>query len=655
MSSIGYAQQLPDSTTTVYGWRLENYTVPVREKVDTLLTELHIHNAMYKYSYTNSYLGNLGSPVIQNDFFAQYRDNDFFLIEAYRPYISTYDDIIYYNAKKPFSHLFYTNGDSKRDKEESLDVFHARNINQKSGFGFRYNLYATKGQYLYQDVKRNMFSMFGYYSGKAYQLHIAANVNQYRSSENGGVVDSTYKGTEFRFNKEIPTTLQGGNQPSYEANVKNKLRYIDFMVTHRYKLFKNTSKDSLKQDKKVMAEPVISFVTRGKRTSKIYTDNDPLSNPYYNILYSNLSASLDSASLFELVNTLQLDFKTQVRNKAEIGIFGNINIEHQEYNMHTKSDSSSFVFGENDSVPVVAVDSMREVGKYHARRNVYLSAGLYGNLFGNVTTDFRGKLFLIGDKLGDTELDGKLNTSFKIRDEMFNVSASAKYENIQPGYLYSNYYSNSVLRKNDSLESKENLYLSGSIGSSSNKLRLFADYALLRKHIYFDENTLQPTQIDKDSILTVLRVGGESKLNWWKLHTINKVIVQEASHPDIIPLPQVAFYNTTYFDHTWRFELTNGELRTMLGFELYYDTEFNGYGYNPALSTFYASPDDNTKVGNCPYINIFLNVWLKSVRAFIMAEHVNTEFFKDSNLYSAKYYPQNTYRMKFGVAWTFYD
>ena len=90
----------------------------------------------------------------------------------------------------------------------------------------------------------------------------------------------------------------------------------------------------------------------------------------------------------------------------------------------------------------------------------------------------------------------------------------------------------------------------------------------------------------------------------------------------------------------------------MLGFDIYYNTSFNGYEYSPALSQFYVQ--SSSQIGNYPLMDAFVKLKVKRTRFFFKVQHFNSDWFKQK-YYSAIHYPYNQLAFKFGLSWTFYD
>lgn len=655
--SLVLGQTKPDSSTVLYGWTLDAYTVPKLDDIDTLLPDVQIHNPLFRSSLSNSYLGNFGSPAISNIFIDRRRQGNFFLMDAYLPYLATYDKAKFYNSKTPFSHLFYTNANSKRDKEETLQVFLTQNVSPNVNFGFKYDLIASKGQYRYLDVKSNVFNVFSSYTGKQYQLHAVLDINRYKASESSGVNDSIFRYGDYRFNKEIDTRFGGTGDPKYTPNATNKIRYMDWMVSNRLKLFQigGSTDDSLSTASGSFGEPIVSFVTRGSRVSKIYEDKDPLGPEYYNRVYANMDETYDSISSFDFTNTLQLEFKSYLKQKHLFGFYASLNQEYQEINYYSLTDSATFK-GEGLSWQA---DSIRNIDKLKAYNSWYLAGGIYGKLWKTFESEFNAYLFFAGDKAGETRIDGTLRTTINKEKWPLEAVAKGSIENSYPEYMYQNFYSNHYFWEDKNNQSSTTVNLSGSVYAPSNKFKVYADYSLLSRNIYFDSvrvndtlSVFEPMQ-NTGAEISVLSIGLSKEFKFWKFRSENKFLFQTSSNTDIVSIPRFVFFNSTYFDNTWHFKTTGGWLRTMVGFDIYYNANFEGYSYVPALSTFYHHSDYT--VGQLPVIDAFINIRIKRARVFFKFENLNTEIFDSKDYYSTALYPLNDFVVKYGVSWTFYD
>ncbi|MBN1597902.1 MAG: hypothetical protein JW894_06370 [Bacteroidales bacterium] len=666
------AQIQPDSTTVMYSWKLENnYSTLTLVEIDTNLPNFQILYPIYHYSINNSFLGNFGSPVIQNVYTDRIFHEDAFFLNCYLPYLHTEENTAYFNSKKPFSRLSYSSSGSAVSKEQSFEAFHTQNITPKFNFGFRYHVISSKGQYRYLAVKKNAFRIFSSYTGDRYMAHAVFNVNRYKGGESGGLSDTSMTllennyhiaedGTEsYSYRYDLETRFNGSGQPYFTSNAHNRIRYYDILLSQRVKLFTLASKvDSSKLDKgRSFAEPVLTYSVKANRAIKAYDDIDPLDPGYYNTFYFNTENTYDSITNFKVTNTAQLEFKTTFRGKVQVGIFGAIKHEYKNYTLYSEWDTTyvpgdtliTVLFEESDINGNGILDTLKGVKDIEHLQNTYVSAGIYGNLWNKVKTRFSGTICLIGEKAGETMLEGFIDTKISLFNREFEFGANGAIESKMPGYLYNHYYSNHYMW-NQSLSPEYHVYLSSVIASPSNNFEIRGNYHVLRNYIYFGKDIVPQNY---GEILNYFSIGVDKTFNVWRLFSVNKIVYQATENKEVLPLPDIVYYNSTYIDYTFNFEKTGGKLQVMLGFDLFYNTSFNGYEYSPALAQFYTQSDNY--IGNYPLVDAFLNIKLKRTRFFFKMQHFYTLFDKYNGYYSTVRYPYNQYALKFGISWTFYD
>lgn len=158
-------------------------------------------------------------------------------LNSYSDYFSSYSTTVYFNTRKPFTQLDYMLSWPKTDREEYFKIFHTQNINDRLNFGLSAGVTTDKGQYRYINANSKSFSVFSSYTGRNYTIHLSLDLNRYYAGENGGVVDSSYNG-DWQFTKEIETYFTGGSTSSSvpDVDVRNKVRYIDGMLSQNIKL-----------------------------------------------------------------------------------------------------------------------------------------------------------------------------------------------------------------------------------------------------------------------------------------------------------------------------------------------------------------------------------------------------------------------------------
>jgi len=217
-----------------------------------------------------------------------------------------------------------------------------------------------------------------------------------------------------------------------------------------------------------------------------------------------------------------------------------------------------------------------------------------------------------------------------------------------PDFLYTHYASNNFIWTNNFNKTSLN-HLSTNLTVSSKKFDIQGDYYLLRNVIYMDINAV-PKQYQNAFSLLIL--SASKRFDFWKITSVNKLVYQKSGNENVLDLPEIALYNSTYLTYLINFRGTGGKLLTMLGFDLYYNTRYYAEAYMPSTASFYRQ---NVKqLGSYPYFDTFLNVQLKRLRFFLKVEHVNAGWIKP-NYFSVLHYPRNGRDLKFGLSWTFYD
>ncbi len=648
-----------DTTISHYSWKLDNnFSRVVRTEHDTSLVDFQVYDPIYQESISNTYLGVIGTAYISNDFSRQLQEYPFFPAQAFSAYFYSPENAEYYNTKLPITRLYYSDGGSKENKENSLKVLHTQNINPNLNFGLNYYLISSRGQFKFTNVKNHAFRLFGSFTKPKYKAHFNYNLNRYQNGESGGIVDSIFKNSEYQFPKEVSTVFSGTGSPNYSADASNQIRYFDLMLSQNIRLFRVASKmDSTRSiDNGSMAEPVFGHVVRFYRYTKVYKHENPLENPFYPIAYINPEQTYDSVAKKTLTNTFQLEFKTLIRKKIQTGIFVHLKNELNWYNYNTPADEN-FVFDPADTSVIQQLfqyyiytngDTLFPVNEEQFVVNNYITGGIYGDFWKTISGAFTASLAFNGYKAGETKLNGMINTKFKVGKHDYLINGSLTIENRIPDYFYNYYYSNHFIWEN-SFQPVLLTHLSGSFQGLSNYIKLQGNYTLLRNVIYFN-SVARPDQYDQT--ISVFSLHFKKRLKFWKFYSMNEMMYQVTDNPDIISIPEFAYRNASYFWHTFNFRSTGGQLEVMLGVELYYHTLYYSKAYMPALAQFYQQ--EEYKTGNFPVINFFLNLHLKRANFFGKVEHVNSDWW-NKNYFSTVHYPKGERMFKFGISWSFFD
>lgn len=128
----------------------------------------------------------------------------------------------------------------------------------------------------------------------------------------------------------------------------------------------------------------------------------------------------------------------------------------------------------------------------------------------------------------------------------------------------------------------------------------------------------------------------------------NRVLYQKVDHNNpILNVPDLLLRSTIYYtDYVF-----NNAMEIQVGLTGQYFTSFHANNYNPLIGEFYVQ--NNTKVGNFPMFDFFLNAKVKQTRFFLKAEHFNSSF-TGYNFYAAPDYPYRDFIVRFGLVWNFF-
>ena len=644
-----------DTLSLISSWTLiKDYSIKKNAETDTLLHSFQNHNLIFKNSISNSCLGNIGSPSISNVYADRKEKNSFLLINTFNPYMSTVSNTKYVNTRKPFTNLLYTTGGAESIKEETLEAFHTQNISKCFNFGLKYNLISSKGQYKFQKIVNNAFKIYTSYEGRRYNMYSNVNFNKIKADENGGILnDSLITDPTFQNTTDIPTLFGGTEQGTkHDPDVLTTIKNLSFLVVQELNIISRPHSDSINPGKMEKFVPSISHVLKYDKSIRIHRDKNPdkgLNEGLYPETWFNPDYTLDSIYCRQLSNTLRLKLKS-ANVKRDINM--NISLTHEllKYSFYTPFDnqvsypgdtSAMYRFTDQKYYPET-FDRARPLSNTSASFNVSMAKS-------NIFKSYMGAAYFFdGYKAGSFNINAEFISMFSYRQNKSSLVFALDYNNETPDYLLQNYYSNYFIWEND-FESTKSTEIYLKYINPSEKTELGINCSLLNDYIYFDTLAL-PQQLN--TALSVFSMHLTKFLEFWKFRSLNKLALQIVNKSDYISLPGFVAYNSTYIEHYLHFKLTGGGFLAMLGFDIYYNIKYYADAYNPASGVFYQQIEK--KLGNYPYLDVFLNLKLKRTRFFLKYEHLNSGW-TDKNYFSVLHYPRNEGTFKAGISWTFYD
>jgi hypothetical protein len=607
-------------------WTLSrDFTEEVSIPVDTTFSLFHHLRVTDKFSPFNVYPGNYGLPVYQVNFFDRVTDPDMFLYRYYYPFMHLPGNALFMDTQVPFTEMVFSYAGPRDRAEQVFRIRHSQNVNRYLNFGLIYDIVYSLGQYSYQRSDDKTFTLFTSYTGEKYRLYVSGGINNIKSLENGGIVDKTQM-TSFD-TRDIEVKLGGLNK------AVDTLRERNLLIVQRYSLNKKASAtgDTLGRNRGgFRLSGVFSHIMIWEKTRRSYFDEYPTGG-FYDTVFINASITLDSLSERVLKNTVRFDFSTDETRKFSLG--GGVGIRNE-------------LFRYSQVVPISDTLNSDTI-VWHQSNNVLL-----GRLFNNIGKKFKwiatGELFLTGYRAGDFELKGTMTKEFDWEKgkSLWNIFGGVISN--KPSVWYERWGSNNFKWDND-FQKIFRIDAGTEFRYPARRTTLRFNYAIIDNYTYFGPDAVP---LQHGGGLSVASLFLKKEVSAWKFHLMNDILLQQSSNPDVLDLPLLSVRSSGYFEHNFHFKLTNGNLNTQVGAEIFYISSWHGYCYMPATGTFFTQSTD--MVGGYPYLNAFINIKLKRTRIFLMLDHFNSGL-SGYNYFLVPSYPMNIRSFRYGLAWTFYN
>ena len=609
-------------------WTLSyDYTEEISTPLDTLFSLFHRHRITDKYSLFNAYPGNYGQPMYQISFFDRATDPGMFLYRYYFPFMHLPSNPVFIDTRVPFTEMLFTYAGPRETAEQTFRIRHSQNVNRFLNFGLVYDIVNSLGQYSYQRTDNKTFTFHSSYRGLRYKFYFAAGLNSLLASENGGIADLSQ--IETYEPRDVEVKLGALN--SAKSGIKN----ANILLVQRYTLAgQMPGSDSVKSKRSFISglNGTVSHILVWEKTRRYYSDNYPESGFYdTSFIFISKTVTFDSLSERSLKNSLRFDFSTNPSRKFRLGGGAGISNELFRYSQI----APSFASPPSDTV------------HWYQSNNL-----VRGTLFNDIGDKFRwkatGELYLTGFRAGDINAVGNIYKVFGSPGKEVRWYISGSFSATTPSVWYFRWGSNHYTWQNDFL--KEFRITAGTqLSYPSSGFSGRFNYAIIDNYTDFDTSGL-PSQHSGGLSVASLFIGKEFKV--WKFHLSNQVLMQKSSNKQVLDLPLVTLRSAGFFEHNFHFKLTNGNLNTQIGAEVFYNTPYYGYGYNPATGAYFRQKSSTT--GNYPYLNAFINVKIRRTRVFLMLDHFNSGM-TGYGYFMVPGSPMNVRAFRYGIAWTFYD
>ena len=596
-------------------WQLSEYSAfQDSTTLDTMEDFFQIYNPVFKDAITASYLGNYGTPALNNDFFNRKSNIDFFFLRSRSFYLLTPEQVVYYNTRTPYTRLDFSQSENRSVKNETrFNVFHSQNVNPYLNFTFLMNMGKSTGQYNFQQSNNNFITLYSNYNKDNLSLYAGFISNLIRNDENGGLTSDSL-------------IFNGADSELLNVNLnasKSQFNSVYFFADGEYKFGEIIEVDSVN----TLFRPVfgILYNTSYQRNKQEFTEDETNQNAFFKNTYYGESYTKDSIRFNKLENIVQIKQYENTNRKTSFGKRVFLGTEIVHYTM--PADSSAIVTRLNRNYT-----------------NIYAGGGIFRQIGKFWTWNFSGKIYLLGRNVGQTEIKGVISKPLRfLGDSLAALSIQGSLSNREADPFQEEFYSNHF-RWNNDLKMEQRMVARGEIDIPKRKLTIGANYALINNYIYNGYDAI-PLQTSKE--LLVISVYGDKDFNFRNFHFRPRILWQKTSDETYIHLPSFSTFVSTYYKFIW-----SKVMHAQIGVDVRYNTLYYAEAYSPATGLFYLQ--NEKKYGNFPYIDAYANLRLKRTTAFFKMMNIGTRFL-NGEYFTVPHYPMPRSTFRFGITWVFYD
>ena len=622
--SLQHRDKYADSVTVTY--RLLDST-------KNFVFDTSISDYMYRFPIpaTFLYLGNVGTAaksILFNGSKKEGFDPGFHAFDVYKWKL---ESVPFFNTTRPYTELGYTLGSQT---QQFIEVLHTQNIKPTWNVAFRYRLLNSPGFFMNQKTNHNNYNLSSWYqsNNKRYNNYFIVLANNLQSSENGGIkTDQDYlddPNYTQRFN--VPTKI-GTDVPFgrdfFNSTIKtgNVYKELNLMLRQQYDFGR---KDSLISDSTVIPlfYPKLRLehtITVGKY-SYFFKDDNPDSafyTKYYRLPIGAINPLMERMDRWKsMKNDFSIYQFPDSKNGAQ---FLKAGIEYELLNGDFKFYSAS-LFNMN-------------------------AHGEYRNVTKNKKWDLLayGHLYLAGYNIGDYQ--GYISFQRFIGNKWGNLKMGFQNINRSPSFIYDR-RSSFYLDAQKSFGKENSGHFFAAITNPLLRLQLGADYFLVKNYLYYS-NYYQPKQ--EAALFNLLRINASKKFKisrYWNLYS--DIYVQQKAGNSELHVPLLFTRNRFAFEGNF---FKNLYIAT--GVEARYHTPYKADNYSPLLGQF--TYQDSVTIKNLPEITLYLNFRIKTFKAYLRAENLNSLWYNQGalnfthNNLAAPDYPYPGLNVRLGIYWTF--
>ena len=628
------AAKQPRTKTVVRTWNMPSFSA-VADTIaftDTVMLNYHDLDIQQRYSLSNVMNGNvLVSPIESRVVQDRLKTIDDPFAWSLTPYVVTPQQQRFFNTTTPFSSIAYKKGFVSRHEEDDLSFLFTGNIGRETNLGLDLEYLNSLGHYANTAGKLFRGTVWGSYTGAHYSMHGAFSWSQLSSFDNGGLRDI----------EDLRSSLNPEDMP-VRMNAMVGYRYLSGFLHNQYAVTKEREyHDSIeviedgrrvkKDTLKVEHIPLITFshLFETNNSNRRYIEHTANQGFYDTTYYDNLQTR-DTTDVLTIRNTIAVTFCEAYNTKLKFGatVFAMNECQRHLY----------------DSVPY---DSIYD---YRWTNNTFVGGAIHKHSGANVHYTVEGQVCVVGYKIGEFDVHGTLDTRFIVGGNPLTVSARAYAKSETPSPYLQHFRSNHLVW--DNTFGFTYRFLGGASVSYPTKwVKPRVDFSFENQThpIYVSASDWKPRQYSGNVQIITADIGVDVTTPWVNLE--NRAVIQHTTNDSVMPVPTVILQHRLYYHGTW-FKALDAQI----GVDLRYHTRYHAPVLCPATGMF--ATQTETAIGNYPWMNVYANFYVRSIRLRFFAQYQHFSYWfnsKGTDYLVMPNYPTNRDVFRAGVAWHFYN
>ena len=548
------------------------------------------------------------------------------------------EDINYYQAATPLTELYYK---TAQEQGQQFDGFVTFNTSPNLNVSLGYKGVRTLGSY--QNILTSTKSFRGTLSytspNERYIVNTHFTDQRLEHEENGGLTnDSGLEG--------FLTSADGSDDRAILdvnfQNAENRLNGKRYFLNQEFRILQL---DSLKNNK-------LSVGHQLEYTSKkYYFIQSDTSEDFFGTAQTE-DAFTDRVELNLLQNRVSLSYLNE--SLGELGFFVKHTFFNYGYDNELVTLNSEGVF--QTAVTNRLRDETISLGANY--KNNYKGFLLEGNAESVVSGEFSNQYFLgtAGYNYKD-KFDIKFGYELKSEAQSFNK------------LLYQSNYTDYYWQNDDNFDNTLTNTLSVNIASDKN-LWLNASYSIIDKYAYFERITATEEADDEDDedldengnviaqvssptqsngTISLVKIKAFKEFKYKNLRLANTIMFQQVggNAADTYNVPKITMRNSLYYQN----KVFKRAMLLQTGLTFKYFSSYYADGYDSLLADYYVQSE--TKIGNYPQVDFFLNARVRQTRIFLKFENMQGFFSQNNNLVAPSYASRD-FLVRFGLVWNFF-